>query len=78
VLAYTTSRYSVALIGENLLNSKYREAQFGNTSQVLSLPGGRTTGANGQPFIPESHPVQDIHYTPGNPFGLQVAVSLFF
>jgi outer membrane receptor protein involved in Fe transport len=78
VLAYTTSRYSVALVGENLLNSKYREAQFGNTSQVLSLPGGRTTGANGQPFIPESHPVQDIHYTPGNPFGLQAAVSLFF
>ena len=78
VLTYQTPRYALTLIGENLLNSIYREAQFGNTSQVTSLLGGRTTGANGQPFTPETHPVQDIHYTPGNPFGLQAAVSLFF
>ena len=78
VLTYQTPRYALSLIGENLLNSTYREAQFGNTSQVTSLPGGRTTGANGKTFVPEKFPVQDIHYTPGNPFGLQAAVSLFF
>jgi TonB family protein len=77
-VTYETKRYAITLIGENLLGSVYREAQFGNVSQVTQLLGGRTTGANGQPFIPETHAVQDIHYTPGNPFGLQAAVSLFF
>lgn len=77
-ITYETNRYALTLIGENLFNSVYREAQFGNVSQVTSLLGGRTTGANGQPFVPEKHGVQDIHYTPGNPFGLQAAVSLFF
>ena len=78
VLAFETPRYSVSLIGENVTNSVYREAQFGNVSQVRRLLGGRTAGANGQPFVPETHGVQDIHYTPGNPFGLSASVSLFF
>jgi hypothetical protein len=78
VAGYETPRYSITLIGENITNSVYREAQFGNVSQVRSLLGGRTTGANGQPFVPETHAVQDIHYTPGNPFGLSVAGSLYF
>ena len=78
VLTYQTPRYAITLIGENLLNSVYREAQFGNVSQVTSLLGGATTGANGKAFTPEDHPVQDIHYTPGNPFGLQLAATVFF
>ena len=50
-------------------NSDYREAQFGNVSQVIARPA-RTTG-----FVPETHPVADVHYTPGNPLGVQVAVG---
>ena len=78
VITYQTPRYAVSLIGENLLGSVYREAQFGNVSQVTRLLGGRTTGANGKPFVPEDHAVQDIHYTPGNPFGLQLAGTVYF
>ena len=61
-VAYETSRYQLALTGENLTNTAYREAQFGNTSQ---LPG-------------EPHPVQDIHFTPGNPLSLQLSATLYF
>jgi TonB family protein len=78
VLTYQTPRYAFSLIAENLLNSVYREAQFGNVSRVTQLLGGRTTGADGKPFTPEDHPVQDIHYTPGNPFGIQAAATLYF
>ena len=78
VLTYQTQRYAFTLIGENLLNSVYREAQFGNVSQVTHLLNDRQIGPNGKLFIPETHPVQDIHYTPGNPFGLQASVSIFF
>ena len=77
-ITYETKRYAVTLIGENLLGSIYREAQFGNNSKVTQLAGGHTVGANGKAFVPEDHVIQDIHYTPGNPFGLQASVSLFF
>jgi TonB family protein len=78
VLGYQTPRYGLNLVAENLANAAYREAQFGNVSQVISPPDGRATGANGRPFVPESHPVQDIHFTPGNPFGLQLIGTLYF
>ncbi|GAC1339964.1 MAG: hypothetical protein NVSMB23_09610 [Myxococcales bacterium] len=78
VFGYQTPRYGLNLVVENATNTAYREAQFGNVSQVISPPDGRATGANGRPFVPESHPVQDIHYTPGNPFGLQLIGTLYF
>ena len=78
VITYETPRYALTLIGENLLGSVYREAQFGTTTQVTQLLGGNPNGANGKPFVPEDHAVQDIHYTPGNPFGLQASASIFF
>lgn len=78
VLSYQTPRYAFTLIGENLTNSIYREAQFGNVTQVRQLLNNNPVGANGKPFIPETHAVQDIHYTPGNPFGISAAASLFF
>jgi TonB family protein len=78
VLGYQTKRYGLDLVAENLTNAAYREAQFGNISQVIDPPDGHATSANGRPFVPESHPVQDIHYTPGNPFGLQLIGTLYF
>ena len=68
-LGWESQRASVMLTVENLTNSDYREAQFGNVSQVIARPA-RTTG-----FVPETHPVADVHYTPGNPLGVQVAVG---
>jgi len=51
----------------------FREAQFGNESQVISPP----PSVQG-PFTPESHAVQDIHFTPGNPLTLRLATALRF
>jgi TonB family protein len=78
VATYTTRRWGVSLLAENLTNMAYREAQFGNVSQIVSAPAGTSSSKSGAPFVPESHPIQDIHYTPGNPFGIQLAVSLYF
>ena len=32
----------------------------------------------GPGFMPEQHPVQDVHFTPGNPLAVQMAGTLFF
>ena len=62
-IAYTLDRWTHSLLMENLTNADFREAQFGNDSQVV------------QGSIAEPHPVRDIHFTPGNPFGIQLAVT---
>ena len=72
-VAWETPRATVTLVVENLTNSNYREAQFGNVSQVIDKPAGAGSG-----FEAEKHPVQDIHYTPGNPLGVQLGVTLRF
>ena len=73
VVAYATPRYEIGLVAENLTNARYREAQFGNVSQVIRQAPDLRPG-----FAPETHPVQDIHYTPGNPLTLQLAATLKF
>ncbi len=78
VVGYQTARYGIDLVAANLTNASYREAQFGNVSQVIDPPDGRARGPGGHSWAPESHPVQDIHYTPGNPLGLQLVATLFF
>ena len=78
-LGYQTKRYAVTLLVENLTNATFREAQFGNVSQVIAPPDGNTVSrTTGQPFVPETHPVQDVHYTPGNPIGFLASLTLFF
>jgi hypothetical protein len=72
-VAYVTRRYELALVAENLANATYREAQFGNTSQVITK-----TPDLGPGFTPETHPVQDIHFTPGNPLTLQLVATWKF
>jgi outer membrane receptor protein involved in Fe transport len=59
VLAWETPGWLASLSLLNLTNAAYREAQFGNASQ---LPG-------------EPHPVQDIHFTPGDPLTVQVSLT---
>ncbi|HEX9578652.1 MAG TPA: TonB-dependent receptor, partial [Myxococcales bacterium] len=72
-LAFVARRFSVSLMAENLTDAVYREAQFGNLSQVIAPPPGAGAG-----FAPETQPHQDLHFTPGNPLGLQLAVSTSF
>ena len=78
VVGFTAPRWSLFLIAENLANAAYREAQFGNVSQVIAPPDGHRVSSRGVPFAPETHRVQDIHFTPGNPFGLQLAATIYF
>jgi outer membrane receptor protein involved in Fe transport len=77
-VGWQTKRWAVSLLVENLTNSVFREAQFGNVSQVISPPDGHAASTSGLPWVPETHPVQDIHFTPGNPIGALVSATLFF
>lgn len=58
-LRYDVSRWSVWLRGENLLNRDWKEAQFLTTSL---LPG-------------EMEPVDEVHFTPGFPLGVQAGIQ---
>lgn len=61
-LNYTTSRFEVGLGLENILNEKWREAQFDTETQLMG----------------EAGPVSEIHFTPGRPRYLKGHVSFFF
>jgi outer membrane cobalamin receptor len=62
VAAYKINKFEFSLSGENLLNSKWREAQFNTTSKLKF----------------EASPVTEIHYTPGTPRYFKAAVSFYF
>jgi outer membrane receptor protein involved in Fe transport len=68
-LAYRWRFLELGLIVQNLLNSEWREAQFANQSYVV----GRDP-----PVPPNAYPPTDIHFTPGNPFGVRGTVTVFF
>ena len=72
-VGYVTRHWGVTLVAENLTNAAYREAQFGNVSQVVRTPPDVRPG-----FVPETHPVQDVHFTPGNPLALQLVGTIYF
>ena len=59
---YTHRKFEVGISVENVLNSKWREAQFETETR---LPD-------------ETAPVSEIHFTPGTPFALRGKVSYFF
>jgi outer membrane receptor protein involved in Fe transport len=64
----------------NLTNTDWREAQFADTSCV-AREVGRATGCAASPGKQNDHLVQpreDIHFTPGNPFGFTAGVKLYF
>ena len=68
-LAYRWRFLELGLIVENVLNSKWREAQFASQSYVV----GRDP-----PVPPNAYPPTDIHFTPGNPLGVRGTVSVYF
>jgi TonB family protein len=72
-IGYVTRHWGVTLVAENLTNAAYREAQFGDISQVVRVPADVRPG-----FVPETHPIQDVHFTPGNPLALQLVGTVYF
>jgi outer membrane receptor protein involved in Fe transport len=56
----------VGLVVENLLDAKWREAQFATTSLVAIPPYNETT------------PHTDVNFTPGNPLKVRATVALYF
>jgi outer membrane receptor protein involved in Fe transport len=62
-MSYTLkSRYTIGLSGQNLLNMKWKEAQFSTTTRLRG----------------EAAPITEIHYTPGTPFALKLSLACNF
>jgi outer membrane cobalamin receptor len=62
VLNYTKKKYEVGFSIENMLNTEWNEAQFATESRLRN-----------EPAI-----VNELHFTPGNPFFARVKFALFF
>jgi outer membrane receptor protein involved in Fe transport len=64
----------------NLTNTRWREAQFADTSCVRSQEQGRNPDAPcfNKPGKNAVDPIPAIHYTPGNPIGVLAGVTIFF
>ncbi len=75
--AYRWRFVEAALSAQNLLNSDWREAQFGARSCTFAETHDpmNVHCALGQPA---RDGVVDVHFTPGVPFNLQATVKLFF
>jgi outer membrane receptor protein involved in Fe transport len=59
---YTRPKYEIGLSIENLLDERWKEAQFDTESRLFDEP----------------EPVSEIHFTPGTPFNLRAHVAFFF
>lgn len=62
VFNYTRPSFEVGFTIQNMLNTKWREAQFDTESRLFNEPSS----------------VSEIHYTPGTPFNAQFHFSYFF
>jgi outer membrane receptor protein involved in Fe transport len=78
--AYRYRWFEVGVTIQNLLDSEWREAQFGNFSctrdeaQSPTNPNYRQCGIT----VASRTGVPDVHYTPGVPFNLQVTMKAYF
>jgi len=61
-LNYTKKNYEIGIAFENLLNTKWNEAQFATESRLMN----------------EAVPVEELHYTPGTPFFARLKFAVFF
>ena len=59
---YTKKRYEIGLAFENILNTKWNEAQFATESRLKGEPGS----------------VTELNYTPGTPFFARLKLAMFF
>ena len=61
-LNYTKPKYEVGFALENILNTKWNEAQFDTESRLMNEP----------------NPVSELHFTPGVPFFIKGKLAIFF
>ena len=61
-LNYTKTKYEVGVSIENLLNTKWNEAQFATESRLRNEPSSIT----------------ELHFTPGIPFAARIKLAVFF
>ncbi len=59
---YTRGSWSMGLIAQNVLNTRWKEAQFETESQLQG----------------ESEPITEIHFTPGSPFFIKLSSEFRF
>lgn len=59
---YTAGSLKLSIVGENIFNTNWNEAQFATESQ---LPG-------------ETLPVSELHFTPGSPLNVRAKVEVSF
>jgi outer membrane receptor protein involved in Fe transport len=59
---YTKPKYEIGIVAENILNTKWNEAQFDTESRLRNEP----------------QPVTELHFTPGTPVFVKARVSWFF
>jgi len=62
VFSYTYKKFEFSLSGENLFNTKWKEAQFDTESRLKN----------------EINPISEIHFTPGTPVFLKLGVAVKF
>ncbi len=62
VVNYTTSKFQIGLTAENLLNTKWNQAQFDTESKLKN----------------ETQSFSELHYTPGTPFFVKASIAFFF
>jgi outer membrane cobalamin receptor len=61
-LSYTKLKFSIGAAVENLFNTKWNEAQFATESRLMN----------------ETDAVNELHFTPGNPFFLRIKLAVTF
>jgi hypothetical protein len=93
-LAYRWRFVEASLAIQNLLNTDWREAQFGNHSCTRdetfnpanpNYAGSGNLLSQGGPFVDrcgasyaQRNGVVDVHYTPGVPINLQLTLKAYF
>jgi outer membrane receptor protein involved in Fe transport len=79
MLGYQHPRFELALGLENLLNTTWREAQFGNVSRLQGEgPESCAAGTRAVEDDGRFKGCEDIHFTPGTPFAVRGSASIFF
>ena len=59
---YKIQHFKFGLSSENLLNTKWNEAQFATESKLAG----------------ENNPVDELHYTPGSPLSVKLILTYLF
>lgn len=62
VINYNYKKFTLGITAENVLNVKWKEAQFATESRLQD----------------EAEPVNEIHYTPGTPFFIKGSIAYMF